>query len=104
MTALEPLTVDAVLGAIGDAAVLGRAVGRAERAGARAHEPASRGPWRLRENVDHAVDGVRAPKAAARPPNDFNAVDQLDRHVDRLPEHAGLNPVVNRSTVNEHEH
>src|SRR6185312_14047024 len=42
----------------------------------------------LGNDVDDAVDRVRAPQRAARPADDFDAIDVLEQIVLRVPEHA----------------
>ena len=53
----------------------------------------------LADHVDHAVDRVGAPDAAARPANDLDSVDIEERHVLRLPEHAREHRRVDRASV-----
>ncbi len=58
------------------------------------------GPGR---DVDHAVDGVRAPQRGARSANDLDALDVFEKHVLDVPENAGEQRRIDTSSVREHE-
>jgi hypothetical protein len=53
------------------------------------HEDIGRIPGAPRDDVDDAVHGVGPPQRAARPGDDFDAIDVLEQVVLHVPEHPG---------------
>ena len=58
----------------------------------------------LGDHVDHAVDRIRAPDAAAGSAGDLDAVDIGDDDVLRFPEHAGEDRGVDGAPVDQDQH
>ena len=56
-----------------------------------------------RDDVDHAIDGVRSPERAARTANDFDAVQIFDDCVLLVPEHAGKKRRIDDASVHQHQ-
>src|SRR5215831_20304509 len=58
----------------------------------------------FRDDVDHAVKGIRSPDGAAGSANHFDAVYVLQHHVFDIPVNAGEKRAVDASPVNQHKH
>src|SRR5438552_2516735 len=78
-----------------DAALLGP--------GIRARQRAQRVVGRARDDVDDAVDRVRAPQRAARAAHNLDAIDVLEHHVLHVPKHAGVQWRVDAAPVDQHQ-
>ena len=61
-------------------------------------------PRGLGDDVDHAVDGVRAPGRAAGAADGLDALDLLDGDAQRLPHRAGEERAVDAAPVEQHLH
>jgi hypothetical protein len=55
----------------------------------------------FRDDVDDAIDGVRAPHAPARSANHFDPFDVFQRHVERVPINAAESGRINRAPVDQ---
>src|SRR5688572_19303099 len=89
LSAIEPFAVDADVRVVtGFRAVAKGAQAALLRAATAADQPAQCVTGGLGDDVDDAVDGVRAPDAGTRPADDFNALDVFERKVHSVPVHA----------------
>ncbi len=73
------------------------------RAGAQRQESSLGDLCRLRQDVDDAVDGIRAPHRCPWSPHDFDAIDVVEHVVLKIPVDAGRDRRVDDATVDEHE-
>src|ERR1035438_8837823 len=55
------------------------------------------------DDIDHAVDGVRAPDGAARSANDFDPVDVLDQRVLHFPVDTVKKRIVDAAAIDQHQ-
>ena len=55
------------------------------------------------DDVDHAVDGVRAPQRGPGAQDDLDALDLAERHILDVPEHPGEERRVDRPAVDQHQ-
>ena len=102
---VEPLAVAPIVEVLADAPpVADAAEGALLGAAASGREAALRLSRALRDDVDHAVDGVGAPERAARAADDLDAVDVLEERVLDLPVGAGEQRIVDAAPVDQHEH
>src|ERR1700681_775558 len=57
-----------------------------------------------RNNVDHAVDGVRSPDRAAGSPNYFDPLNIFQQYVLYIPINASKKRGVNAAPIDQHQH